>query len=91
VTFDGKEDDSLISNWTGRWELLRGMIRSFLTSLRPRVFYVVALNKEKTKQREISAAVEILGDDNSDEPADVKTGLIRPGWKNTFFHYLINF
>lgn len=84
VTFDGKDDDSLISNWTGRWELLRGMIRNFVTSLRPRVFYVVALNKEKTKQRKISAAVEILGDDTSDEPADANTRLIRPGWLISF-------
>ena len=80
MTFDGKEDDSMISNWAGRWEVMRGMIRSFVTSLRPRVFYVVALNKEKTKQREISAAVEILGDDTSDEPEDANTSLIRPGW-----------
>jgi len=45
---------------------------------------VVALNKEKTKQRKISAAVEILGDDTSDEPADANTRLIRPGWLISF-------
>jgi hypothetical protein len=46
----------------------------------------VTLDKEKKKKRTISAAVEILGNNYSDEPEDVTNGLIRPG-KTTIYKF----
>ena len=65
------------------WKIARNIIKNFITELKPKFFYQIEINDEKTRKSKllnISAALAILGSEHSNEPKP-KNEELRPGFK----------